>query len=141
MSLAEVLPHVNAGLNATSGVLLVSGVWVIAARKDRELHKKLMVAALTVSAVFLVSYLTRMSLTGPTKFPGEGALKATYLTILGTHSILAAVVAPLAIRLVFLASKDRLEEHKRLARWVFPVWLYVSVTGVVVYWMLYHLKP
>ena len=140
MSLAEVLPHVNATLNATSGVLLVSGVWAIAARKDRELHKKLMAAALVVSAVFLISYLTRMSLTGPTKFGGTGWLKTTYLLILGTHSILAALVAPLAIRLVYLAAKDRLEEHKRMARWVFPVWLYVSVTGVLVYWMLYRLK-
>lgn len=140
MSFAEVLPHVNAGLNATSGVLLVSGVWAIAAKKDRELHKKLMAGALLVSVVFLISYLTRMSLTGPTKFGGTGWLKTTYLTILATHSVLAALVAPLALRLTWLAIKERLEEHKRMARWVFPIWLYVSVTGVLVYWMLYHLE-
>lgn len=141
MALAEVLPHVNASLNASSGLCLVCGLWAILKKKDRELHKKFIVSALVLSSIFLVSYLVRMSLTGPTRFPGDDWVRTVYLLVLASHTILAGVAVPLVIRTVYLALKDRRPEHKRWARITFPIWLYVSVTGVVVYWMLYHLRP
>ncbi|MEW6776956.1 MAG: DUF420 domain-containing protein [Bdellovibrionota bacterium] len=137
-SLIQTLPHLNGALNATSAGLLLCGLWAILKKKDRVLHQKFIVAALSVSIVFLVSYLLRMSLTGPTKFPELGWIRTTYLWILGTHTILAVINVPLVIRTVYLAHKERLPEHRRWARVTFPIWLYVSVTGVVVYWMLYH---
>jgi putative membrane protein len=140
MSVAEILPTVNAGLNATAFVLLALG-FVAIRRGDRERHRALMLAACGASALFLVSYLTRMALTGTHRFPGEGALRAVYLVVLGTHTVLAALAAPLVLRTLFLALRDRFPAHRRIARATLPIWMYVSVTGVVVYVMLYHLAP
>jgi putative membrane protein len=140
MTFAELLPTVNAALNLLSATLLFAG-WRAIRRGDRERHKQLMLAAVSSSAVFLVSYLTRVALTGTHRFPDDGALRAVYLVVLLTHTVLAAAAAPLVLRTVFLSLRDRIGEHRRIARWTLPIWMYVSVTGVVVYVMLYHLAP
>lgn len=140
MSLADALPSVNAALNFSAFVLLLLGFRAIR-RGDRARHRALMLAAVSASALFLVGYLTRMALTGTHRFPGEGALRAAYLAILLSHTVLAALAGPLVLRTLFLALKGRFPEHRRIARFTFPVWVYVSVTGVVVYAMLYHLAP
>jgi putative membrane protein len=140
MTFAELLPTVNAALNLLSATLLFAG-WRAIRRGDRARHKQLMLAAVSSSAVFLVSYLTRVALTGTHRFPDDGALRAVYLVVLLTHTVLAAAAAPLVLRTVFLSLRDRIGEHRRIARWTLPIWMYVSVTGVVVYVMLYHLAP
>ena len=121
-------------------MLLVLGFAAIR-RGRRERHRALMLAACGSSVLFLVGYLTRIALTGTHRFPGTGALRATYLGVLGSHTILAVAAAPLVLRTLFLALRARFPDHRRIARATFPVWLYVSVTGVVVYVMLYHLAP
>ena len=100
-----------------------------------------MLSACGASALFLVSYLTRIALTGTHRFPGEGALRTVYIAVLASHTVLAALAAPLVLRTVFLALRDRFPAHRRIARATLPIWMYVSVTGVVVYVMLYHLAP
>jgi putative membrane protein len=140
VTLAEVLPTVNAALNATSAVLLVLGFRAIRARQVPR-HRALMLAALGSSLLFLASYLTRIALTGTHAFPGTGALRAAYLAVLASHTVLAALAGPLILRTLFLALRERFPAHRRIARVTLPVWLYVSVTGVVVYVMLYHLAP
>lgn len=138
MELAQILPTVNATLNGSSGVLVAVGFWAIRSGR-RDLHRKLMLAAVGMSALFLVSYLARVSLTGVHRYPGTGASKAIYLLILGTHTVLAALVVPLVIRALQLALfQQRFDAHRRIARWTLPIWLYVSTTGVVVYLMLYR---
>ena len=134
------LPSVNAVLNATSAVCLALGLWAI--RRGRVLwHLRLMLSALLSSACFLVGYLTRMWLTGTHRFPGTGPIKAFYLGLLVTHMILAVVLLPMVLRTLQLALTGRFGQHRYMARRTWPVWMYVSVTGVVVYWMLYHLAP
>ncbi len=140
MTLGEVLPSVNATLNGTSAVLLVLGHRAIR-RGDMVRHRALMLGALSSSTLFLAGYLTRIALTGTHAFPGTGAFRALYLAVLASHTLLAAVAAPLILRTLFLALKARFPAHRRIARGTLPVWLYVSVTGVVVYVMLYHLAP
>lgn len=140
MTLADALPTVNATLNAVSATLIVLGFRAIK-RGERARHRAFMLAAVTCSAVFLVGYLTRVALTGTHRFPVEGGAKVVYLAVLASHTVLAALAAPMILRSLFLALKDRLPDHRRIARLTFPVWLYVSVTGVVVYAMLYHLAP
>jgi protein SCO1/2/putative membrane protein len=137
------LPAVNAVLNGVCAVLLVAGYLAIRRRRV-TLHTVCMLSALGVSILFLACYLYYhfVILDGrPTGFRGEGMIRNVYLAILLTHTILAAVVAPMALVTVYLGLRDRLARHVRLARWTLPLWLYVSVTGVVVYWMLYHLYP
>ncbi len=140
MALADALPTVNAALNATSAVLAVLGFRAIRAGR-RETHRALMLAAVASSVLFLAGYLTRIALTGTHRFPGAGALRAAYLAILGSHTLLAALAAPLVLWTLSLALRMRFPDHRRIARWTLPVWLYVSVTGVAVYVMLYHLAP
>ena len=140
MSVETLLPAWNAALNATSAVLLVSGFRAIRAG-ERERHQRLMVGAVGVSAVFLVSYLIRVALTGTHRFPGTGLLRASYLALLGSHTLLAAAALPLVLAAFGLALRGRYEAHRRVARWTFPVWMYVSVTGVLVYVMLYWVAP
>ncbi len=137
-TLARVLPTVNATLNAASAVFLVLGFRAIR-RGDLRRHRALMLSAAGTSVLFLAGYLTRIALTGTHRFPGGGALRAAYVGILTSHTLLAAVAAPLVLRTLFLALRDRFPAHRRIARKTLPVWLYVSVTGVVVYVMLYHL--
>jgi putative membrane protein len=138
MSLAEILPPVNASLNALCAVLLFNGRKQIKSGASLT-HSRFMLGALLVSAVFLVSYLTRVYLTGTTQFLGAPWLRATYLAVLLSHTILAMVVVPMVLRSVYLALNKRFLEHRKVARWTYPMWMYVSVTGVLVYVMLYHL--
>ena len=133
----EQLPHVNATLNAVSGVLLSSG-YVAIRRGNKRLHARLMGAAFLVSVLFLISYLTYHYSAGHNPYPGEGLVRGIYLVILLTHIVLAIAVVPLALVTVILALRGRFKTHRKIARWTFPIWLYVSVTGVVVYVMLYH---
>jgi putative membrane protein len=138
VSLADVLPSVNAALNATSATLLVLGFRAIRAGR-RERHRALMLSALGASLLFLAGYFTRIALTGTHAFPATGAFRAFYLAILASHTLLAAAAGPLVLRTLFLAFRGRFDAHRRIARATLPVWLYVSVTGVAVYVMLYHL--
>ena len=132
------LPTVNAVLNAAASVLLVWGYTLIRRRRIQA-HKRVMLAAFTVSVLFLVSYLVYHAQVGSVRFQKTGAIRAIYLSILLTHTVLAAAVPPLAIVTLSRALKERYDRHRRIARWTLPIWLYVSVTGVVVYWMLYRM--
>lgn len=134
------LAALDAVLNATSGALVFAG-WRAIRGGERVRHRRLMLAACGSSTLFLASYVTRALLTGAHRWPGTGALRAVYLAILASHTLLAAATLPLVIRTLFLSLSKRFPEHKRIARWTFPVWMYVSVTGVVVYVMLYQLAP
>ena len=137
---AHPLATLNAVLNSIAAVLLVIG-WVTIARGNWKAHRAAMVAAFAVSAIFLVSYLTYHAIAGSVPFKGQGAVRVVYFAILISHVILAAAVPVLALRMFFLAWKQRWEAHRRLGRITLPIWLYVSVTGVVIYAMLYHLFP
>jgi putative membrane protein len=132
------LPALNAVLNATAAVLLVTG-FVLIRRGRKRAHRGVMIAAFAVSCAFLASYLTYHAIAGTVYFHGTGAIRAVYLSILATHTVLAAAVPPLAIVTLARGLRGRFDRHRRLARWALPVWLYVSVTGVVVYCMLYRL--
>jgi uncharacterized membrane protein YozB (DUF420 family) len=131
-------PALNASLNASSGVLLVLGYCLIKAGK-RGAHKAVMLSACGTSAVFLVCYLYYHAHHGITRFAGTGMLRTAYFLILTTHTILAAAVPPLVITTLVFAARANWANHRRWAKVTFPIWLYVSVTGVVVYWMLYRL--
>jgi uncharacterized membrane protein YozB (DUF420 family) len=131
------LPALNAFLNGTSAVLLFTGFRLIKAG-NREAHHKVMVAAFCVSIAFLISYLVYHAQVGSVKYQHPGILRVVYLTILVTHTCLAATVPVLAILTLRRALKGQFQRHRNLARWTLPIWLYVSVTGVVVYLMLYQ---
>lgn len=133
----RVLPDINAGLNTLCTVLLVSG-YVLVKKRRLTAHKICMLAAFTVSLLFLTSYLIYHAQVGSVKFPGTGVVRTVYLGILLTHTILAALVPPLALYTLVLGLRNRRERHRKVARWTLPLWLYVSVTGVVIYAMLYH---
>jgi uncharacterized membrane protein YozB (DUF420 family) len=132
------LPALNASLNATAALLLVAGYRMIR-RGRREAHRRLMLAAFTVSTLFLVSYLVYHFEVGSVRFTKTGVIRTLYFAILISHTILAAAVPPLAVLTLWRALRGRLEAHRRIARWTLPIWLYVSATGVAVYWMLYRL--
>ncbi len=133
------LPSLNAILNSTSALLLITG-YILIRRGRRTAHKACMLSALGVSMLFLITYLTYHAQVGYTRFEGEGWIRAVYFFILIPHTVLAAVaVVPLAVVTVYLALKGRLGKHRSIARWTLPIWLFVSVTGVLVYLMLYHL--
>jgi len=131
------LPAVNAVLNLTSACLVVSGVYFIR-RHQTEVHRTLMIAALVASTLFLISYLYYHAQVGSVAYQGQGAIRFLYFAILLSHTVLAAVIVPMVLRTVYLAGRGRLDAHRRIARWTFPIWIYVSVTGVVVYVMLYR---
>ena len=134
----SVLPHVNAALNFLSFLLLVAAFYKIR-RGDVQTHRRLMLSALAVSVLFLVCYVTYHAQYGSVRFTGQGAVRAVYFFILITHIILAAAIVPLVAVTVVRALRGDFARHRRIARWTYPLWLYVSVTGVVVYLMLYHL--
>ncbi len=134
------LPAINATLNATAAVLLVWGFLLIR-RRSIAAHRKVMLAAFATSSVFLCCYLVYHYNVGSVPFPGTGAIRAVYLSILATHTALAAAVPPLAIITLSRGLRERYDRHRKIARWTLPIWLYVSVTGVVVYLMLYRMKP
>jgi putative membrane protein len=133
------LPTLNACLNAVSALLLAAAYHAIR-RKEIERHRRLMLTAVATSAAFLVSYLVYHAQVGSVRFQGQGAVRPVYFAILVTHTILAVVIVPMILRTLFLARKKRFPEHRRLARWTFPLWVYVSVTGVVIYVMLYRVR-
>jgi uncharacterized membrane protein YozB (DUF420 family) len=132
------LPAVNATLNSISTVLLVTG-FVFIRRKNVPAHKACMLSAFACSVLFLATYLAHKFLVGPTRFEGQGAIRTVYLAILLTHTILAAAVPFLAVTTLYRAFKGQFEKHRRIARITFPIWIYVSITGVIVYWMLYRM--
>ena len=135
----SLLPTVNATLNATAAVLLVIG-FVLIRQQRAGAHRTAMIAALCCSVLFLVSYLYYHSQAGSVRFPGTGTVRAVYLSILMTHTVLAAAVPFLALVTVVRAFQERFDSHRRIARWTLPIWLYVSVTGVAIYWMLYRME-
>ena len=134
------LPHLNAILNSTSALLLLAGFRFI--RLGRiQAHRNCQVTAVLTSTLFLISYLTYHYYHGATKFPGQGLVRPLYFAILISHTILAVVIVPLILVTLYRAARGDFARHRRIARWTLPLWLYVSVTGVIVYVMLYHLYP
>ena len=132
------LATVNAGLNATAAVLIGTGFYFIK-QKRIQAHKACMIGAMVVSALFLTSYLIYHFNVGSVRFTKQGWIRNVYIPLLLTHTVLAVVVLPMVLRTLFLALKGKWGNHVRIARWTFPVWMYVSVTGVLVYLMLYRL--
>jgi uncharacterized membrane protein YozB (DUF420 family) len=138
-----VLPAINATLNGTSAVLLLIGRWQIAQRKIRQ-HRAVMISAVITSTLFLACYITYHTLLqiyahgAITRFQGVGLSRPIYFSILLSHTILAVVTVPLVLVTLSRGLRERFDKHRAIARWTFPVWLYVSVTGVVIYFMLYH---
>ncbi len=132
------LPVVNATLNATAAILLVWG-YILIRRRSIAAHRKVMLAAFATSSVFLVCYLIYHFNVGSVRFPRTGGIRTFYLSLLMSHTILAATVPPLAIITLSRGLRARYDKHRKIARWTLPVWLYVSVTGVAVYWMLYQM--
>jgi len=131
------LATLNATLNGCAGVLLVCGFLAIRSGR-RVLHERLMKSAFACSVLFLVSYLVYHAQVGSVPFRGTGTIRTVYLGILLTHTVLAALVPFLAVITLWRGVKGRFESHRRIARWTFPIWLYVSITGVVIYRMVYH---
>ena len=131
------LPIVNASLNAVSGVLLLIG-YILIRRGRRDQHRACMIAAFVTSSIFLASYLIYHAQVGSVRFTREGIVRPVYFTILITHVILAATVLPLALVTLSQGLMARYRQHRTIARWTFPIWLYVSVTGVLVYVLLYQ---
>lgn len=146
MELLRIFPHLNALLNALGSVFLLSGFYFIMRTRVRE-HRFCMLAAASVSALFLVSYVLHHALRsyyfglGPTKFTGEGIIRPIYFTVLTSHTILAGVIGPFVVVTLRRGLKGWYESHKKLARLVYPIWLYVSITGVIVYLLLYQVYP
>jgi uncharacterized membrane protein YozB (DUF420 family) len=134
----SILPTVNASLNATSTILLVVG-WIFIKRRAIAAHRACMIAACIVSALFLASYLVYHANVGSVPYQGQGPLRTIYFVILITHIILAALILPLALITLTRGLRGQFTRHRAIARWTFPIWLYVSVTGVVIYAMLYGL--
>jgi uncharacterized membrane protein YozB (DUF420 family) len=132
------LPALNAALNATAAVLLATG-FVLIRRGKRETHRKVMLAAFAVSVAFLISYLVYHFQVGSVRFQKQGAIRTVYFAILLTHTVLAASVPPLAIVSLKRGLQANYRRHRAISRWTLPIWLYVSVTGVIVYWMLYRM--
>ncbi len=131
-------PALNAVLNASAAVFLIAGGLGIR-RRAIDFHRRCMLTAFAASTVFLVSYLIRFATTGAHRYPGHGADKTFYLILLGTHTIAAAAAVPLILRALWFAWSAQFPRHRKAARVAYPVWLYVSITGVMVYLMLYHL--
>ncbi len=128
----------NATLNASSAVLLSTGYWMI--RRGHVLvHKTCMLLSFGCSTLFLISYLVYHARVGSVHFQGQGWVRPLYFALLGTHTVLAVAIVPLALVTLSRALREQFDRHKRIARWTLPLWLYVSVTGVVIYFMLYHL--
>ena len=140
--MVEFLPHVNATLNGVALLLLLRGVWLIR-HGQLTAHKRTMIASFVVSSLFLACYLVYHKVAGHRELPEsvQGVIRIGYLTMLASHIILAALVPVLAMTTIYLGLKDRRPSHRRLARWTLPIWLYVSVTGVAIYLMLYWCFP
>ena len=136
----DILPALNAFLNGLAGIFLFLG-WHAIRRKEKSLHQKYMVTALICSTLFLCSYITYHILVhGVTRYQGQGLLRGFYFFILLTHTPLAAIIVPFSLTAVWHAYRQNFLKHTRITRWLLPVWMYVSVTGVVIYFLLYTLK-
>jgi protoheme IX farnesyltransferase len=140
VALPRVLPHVGGALNAAVTALLLAGLWAIR-RGHRALHRRCMLAAVGTGLVFLAVYAAQWALLGHRRLPGDDWVRSVFLAILASHTLLAVVVVPLIVRALQLGLRDRIAEHRRFVRVAYPVWLYVSLTGLVVYWMNNHLRP
>ncbi|MCP4041383.1 MAG: DUF420 domain-containing protein [Gammaproteobacteria bacterium] len=140
MDIIPVLPPVQALLNLTAASLMGVAYYHIR-RQDRVAHRTFMLAALAVSGLFLVCYLFYHAQVGNIPFAGEGFIRPIYFTILATHVVLAAVIVPMVVITVTYAVKGKHSQHRRIARWTLPLWLYVSMTGVIIYLMAFHLYP
>jgi len=139
MSWSRIHPAINAMLNGSSAVFLIAGFAAIHRRRI-AFHRSCMLAAVTVSAIFLASYVARFASTGTHRYAGHGWDRSVYLFILFSHMVLAVVAVPLVVRALMLARRKRFAAHRGVARWLWPIWIYVSLTGVVVYLMLYHVS-
>jgi putative membrane protein len=137
---ASALPALNAALNGTSAMLLATGYLFIRRRRVAA-HRACMLGAFAVSVLFLISYVIYHAQAGSRPFPGQGWIRPVYFALLISHIVLAAVILPAVLVTIYRAWQADFLRHRAIARWTFPIWLYVSVTGVVVYWMLYHLVP
>ncbi len=137
-AVGSLLARTNAALNLSSTILLISG-WIFIRRGQVSRHRLSMLGAVSTSALFLIFYITRFIITGAHSFAGEGAVKVFYLGMLFSHMTLAVLIVPGVLRLLYLVHVERFQDHRRLARWVHPAWLYVSVTGIAVYFLLYHI--
>lgn len=129
------LPKVNATLNSIATVLLIAAAWAVK-QKNFELHKKLMLSAVGVSVLFLLSYVTYHATTESTVYGGEGTIRLVYLFILLTHIVLAVAIVPLVLVTLSRALSQKFDKHKKIARWTLPLWLYVTITGVIIYFMI-----
>ena len=134
------LPTLNAILNATSGILIIIG-YVMIRRGKINAHRACMIGAVTASIIFLISYLIYHFNVGATRFAGTGWSRPFYFTVLVSHTILAVMLAPVVVVTLRRALKGDFKRHRKIARWTFPMWIYVSITGVIVYFMLYHWFP
>jgi len=141
MTLEELIPYMppfQAAANTFASLLLAAGYYFIR-RGDQRMHRNCMVSALAVSALFLVSYLTYHYLVGYAPFAGQGWIRPIYFTLLGSHIVLAGVIVPLVLLTVWFAATGNFTRHPRIARWTLPIWLYVSITGVVIYILGFHI--
>jgi uncharacterized membrane protein YozB (DUF420 family) len=136
----SILPHFQASMNLLCTASLLTGYYFIK-KENKEAHMKCMVTALTASAIFLVSYLYYHYNVGTYRFGGVGSIRTVYFTILLTHTVLSVVMLPMIALTVYRAYRQDFERHPKIARWTLPIWLYVSVTGIIIYTMLYHLYP
>jgi putative membrane protein len=136
----SLLPHLNALLNSASAILLLAG-WTFIRRLRIRAHRNCQISAVVTSTLFLASYLTYHYYHGTTRFAGQGIARPIYFTILISHTILAIVIVPLVLVTLYRAIRGDFERHRKIARWTLPIWLYVSVTGVIVYLMLYQIYP
>ncbi len=133
------LPALNASLNGLAALFLIAGL-VLIRRRNIGAHRFSMLSAFACSVAFLISYLYYHSQVGSVRFQGTGAIRTLYFTVLLSHTVLAALVPFLAAVTLYRASRERFDRHRAIARWTLPIWLYVSVTGVVIYWMLYRME-
>ncbi len=140
MDMAKILPQLLASLNAVNIALLITAFAAIR-RGHRQRHRALMLANLGVAVLFIVLYVTQMLLVGHKQFPGDDWVRTVFLVILTSHTMLAVSLVPLVLRTVYLALKERFAEHRRIARVTFPIWLYISATGLLIYWLNHHLRP
>jgi len=140
MEIIPLLPHFQATLNLTT-ICLVTVAYFNIRKANKVTHRKYMIAALTVSGVFMVSYLVYHSQVGNVKFAGEGVIRPIYFTILISHIILAAAIVPMVLTTLFHALRANFKRHRRCAIWTFPAWIYVSISGIVIYIMAFHIYP
>jgi putative membrane protein len=140
MPIIDMLPTLIAALNCVNFALLIAG-WRAIRRAEREAHRRIMLANLGVAAAFLIIYLAQLALVGHKRFPGDDWVRTAFLVLLGTHTVAATTLLPLVPLTLYRALREQFEAHRRIARITFAIWIYVSVTGVMVYWMVNHLRP